>query len=141
MNTDTTSRTFGACSPPKPWTCCRQTSHDVPAEHTVTLAELLTRHALPGYRPPAVSRAALVHGHCHHKSILGTDADMQLLALMGMDCNMLPSGCCGMAGAFGFERAKYELSVAIGERVLLPATRSADATTLIVTDGSVVASK
>jgi Fe-S oxidoreductase len=54
---------------------------------------------------------------------------------MGADVNLLDSGCCGMAGAFGFEKDKFEISQAIGERVLLPAVRRQSSETLIVADG------
>jgi Fe-S oxidoreductase len=58
-----------------------------------------------------------------------------LLRKMGADLQTIDSGCCGMAGAFGFEREKYALSQALGERVLLPAVRQAPPETLIVSDG------
>ncbi len=58
-----------------------------------------------------------------------------LLRSMGVQLQSLDSGCCGMAGAFGFEREKYEVSRAIGERVLLPAVREAPPDTLVVSDG------
>ena len=58
-----------------------------------------------------------------------------LLRKMGSDLQSLDSGCCGMAGPFGFERDKFAVSQAVGERVLLPAVRSAAQDTLIVSDG------
>ena len=58
-----------------------------------------------------------------------------LLRKMGVELESLDSGCCGMAGAFGFEASKYDVSQAIGERVLLPAVRQAAPDTLIVSDG------
>jgi Fe-S oxidoreductase len=58
-----------------------------------------------------------------------------LLKRTGLDFHVLDSGCCGMAGSFGFEAEKYDVSVKIGERVLLPAVRSAAPDTLIITDG------
>ena len=54
---------------------------------------------------------------------------------MGADVQSLDAGCCGMAGSFGFDADKYDVSQAIGERVLLPAVRKAAADTLIVSDG------
>jgi Fe-S oxidoreductase len=54
---------------------------------------------------------------------------------MGVEVEAPDAGCCGMAGAFGFEKGKYEVSMAVGERALLPAVRSADEGTLIVADG------
>ena len=64
-----------------------------------------------------------------------TDHEQTLLANMGLDFEMLNSGCCGMAGSFGFEAEKYDVSVAVGERVLLPSVREADDDTLIIADG------
>ena len=71
------------------------------------------------------SGRALVHGHCHHKSVLDFDAELAVLRAMGLELDVPDSGCCGMAGSFGFERGEhYEVSVAAGERVLLPAVRA-----------------
>src|SRR5436305_2605856 len=99
---------------------------------TFTLAELLN---LQGWQPPPGSGRALVHGHCHHQAVMGLGADRKLLDRSGLDYRLLDSGCCGMAGAFGFEEDHYEISLAIGERVLLPAVREAAPDTLIVADG------
>ncbi len=65
----------------------------------------------------------LVQGHCHHKSVLKMTAEMDLLHRTGAAVELLDSGCCGMAGPFGFEREKFAVSQALGERVLLPAVR------------------
>ncbi len=100
---------------------------------TYLLSEFLVNKA--GYRPPQLKRKAIVHGHCHHKSVLKFDSEAELLKRTGLDFQVLDSGCCGMAGSFGFEADKYEVSVKIGERVLLPAVRNAAADTLIITDG------
>jgi FAD/FMN-containing dehydrogenase/Fe-S oxidoreductase len=99
-----------------------------------TLAEFLEKKA-PGYRPPRLRRKALVHGHCHHSHIMTLKHEQSLLKNLGLDFEMLDSGCCGMAGSFGFEAGKYDISVAVGERVLLPAVRDADPETLIIADG------
>jgi hypothetical protein len=99
----------------------------------ITLAELLMRDGnLPR---TTLERKAVVHGHCHHKAVIGTDQDRALLGSLGLDYTVLDSGCCGMAGGFGFEEAHYDVSLAIGERVLLPAVRNAPRDTLIVADG------
>jgi Fe-S oxidoreductase len=58
-----------------------------------------------------------------------------LLRKMGADLQSIDSGCCGMAGPFGYDRDKFAISQAVGERVLLPAVRDAPADTLIVSDG------
>ncbi|MGH9581482.1 MAG: FAD-binding and (Fe-S)-binding domain-containing protein, partial [Bryobacteraceae bacterium] len=87
------------------------------------------------YAPPTLKRKALVHGHCHQKAIFGTSAEEQILAKMGVDVELLDSGCCGLAGSFGFEEHHYDISMKIGERVLLPKLREAARDTLIVSDG------
>ncbi|HEY2498078.1 MAG TPA: FAD-binding and (Fe-S)-binding domain-containing protein [Candidatus Angelobacter sp.] len=100
---------------------------------TYLFSEFLINQA--DYRPPQLQRKAIVHAHCHHKSVLKFDAESELLKRTGLDFHVLDSGCCGMAGSFGFEAGKYDVSVKIGERVLLPAVRNAAADTLIITDG------
>ncbi|HVO62694.1 MAG TPA: FAD-linked oxidase C-terminal domain-containing protein [Terriglobales bacterium] len=84
---------------------------------------------------PHFARKALVQGHCHHKSLLKFDDEQSVLQTLGLDFKVLASGCCGMAGSFGFESDKYDVSVDIGERVLLPAVRQAPRETLIIADG------
>ncbi len=99
------------------------------------LSEFLCERA-EGWDPPRLSRRAVVHGHCHHKAVIGFDTEQQLLAEMDLDVELPDSGCCGLAGSFGFESGeKYDVSIAAGERVLLPAVRKADPDTLIVADG------
>src|SRR5690606_13084841 len=101
---------------------------------TMTLAEFLVREAR-GYEPPRLRARAIVHGHCHHKAIMHLDAEERLLPRIGLDFRILNSGCCGMAGSFGFEAEKYDVSIGAGERVLLPAVRGAGRDTIIITDG------
>jgi Fe-S oxidoreductase len=112
--------------------------HDVRAiklrSQTFLLSEFLERHA-PGYTPPQLSAKVLLHGHCHHKSIMGIGDEESLLRKTGVDLQSIDSGCCGMAGPFGFEKDKYEVSQAVGERVLLPAVRNTPENALIVSDG------
>ncbi|HEU0025763.1 MAG TPA: FAD-linked oxidase C-terminal domain-containing protein [Ktedonobacterales bacterium] len=102
------------------------------SQQTFLLSEFLARE---GYTPPKLEGKALVHGHCHHKALMGMRDEEALLKAMGLDFTTLDSGCCGMAGAFGFEREHYQISVDVGERVLLPAVRAADERTLVLTDG------
>ena len=67
----------------------------------------------------------LLHGHCHQKALVGTQAAMRVLrALPGCDATEIASGCCGMAGSFGFEKEHYDISMQIGEQTLFPAIRS-----------------
>jgi FAD/FMN-containing dehydrogenase/Fe-S oxidoreductase len=80
-------------------------------------------------------RRALVHLHCHQHAIIKADGERKLLDLLGIDYDIIPSGCCGMAGSFGFEERKYELSRQIGERVLLPSVRAARPDIAVLTNG------
>jgi len=104
------------------------------AARTFTLAEFLTAHA-PGWQPPPLDRSTIAQTHCHHHAVMGFAADEKLLARMGVRNRTLDSGCCGLAGNFGFERAHYELSQACGERVLLPQVRATGSDTLVLADG------
>ena len=104
------------------------------AQQTYLLAEFLERRA-PRFSPPRLARRAIVHGHCHQKAVMSMDADEAILRKASVDYTLLDSGCCGMAGSFGFERDKAGLSVQIGELVLLPAVRAAPADCLVVADG------
>ena len=101
---------------------------------TFLLSEFLERK-VPGYSPPRLPRRLMLHGHCHHKAILKMGDEESLLKRTGADLQTLDAGCCGMAGPFGMDAHKYDVSMAIGERVLLPAVRQADAETIIVSDG------
>ncbi len=104
------------------------------SRQTFLLSEFLQQRA-PQFQPPQLHRKAVVQGHCHHKSLMKMDDEVEILKRLGLDYELLDSGCCGMAGSFGFEEEKYDVSVACGERVLLPAVRQADADALIIADG------
>ena len=105
------------------------------AKQTFLLSEVLT-HQAADYRPPQLAgRQMVLHGHCHQKALMGMQDELSLLQATNAQVSMLDSGCCGMAGPFGFEKEKFEVSQALGERVLLPAVRSAAAETILVTDG------
>ncbi len=84
---------------------------------------------------PQLDRKALLHGHCHHKSLMKMTAEESVLRRLGIDFHSPSPGCCGMAGSFGFEADKYDLSIAIGELELLPAVRQAPPDWLIIADG------
>ncbi len=104
------------------------------AEQTLLLSEFLAKR--PGWTAPRLDRKAIVQGHCHHKSVLRFDDEEALLKRMGVDFKVLKSGCCGLAGSFGFEAGdKYRVSVAEGERALFPAVREAAPDTLVIADG------
>ncbi len=106
------------------------------ARQTVTLGEFLAQRR---WSPPRGGKehpaGALLHGHCHQKSLIGMAADIELLAAAGIAAQAPDTGCCGMAGAFGFKPEHYATSQKIGELALLPAVRAAAADTLIVADG------
>ena len=101
---------------------------------TYLLSEFLVHHA-PGYRPPARAGTFVVQGHCHHAALMKMTDEVELLQATGAKVQLLDSGCCGMAGPFGFERDKYAVSQALAERRLLPAVRAAGAETVLVADG------
>src|SRR6266576_3290129 len=84
---------------------------------------------------PKLQRKALAHGHCHHKSALKVNAEWAVLNRMGLDYTTPSQGCCGMAGSFGFEHDKYDVSIAIGELELLPAIRKAPPDWLVIANG------
>jgi FAD/FMN-containing dehydrogenase/Fe-S oxidoreductase len=102
------------------------------AKQAFHLAELLQQE---GYQPPALDGKAVLHEHCHQHATGGLDADKKLLEAMGVEVEVPDSGCCGMAGAWGYERGHYDVSIACGERVLLPKVREAPPDALIVAAG------
>ncbi|HLI64559.1 MAG TPA: heterodisulfide reductase-related iron-sulfur binding cluster, partial [Terriglobales bacterium] len=104
------------------------------AESTFLLSEFLEQK-VKDYAPPKLPRKAIVQGHCHHKAIMRFYDEEAVLKKMGLDFQVLNSGCCGMAGSFGFEEDKYDISLQCGERVLFPALRQAEPETLIMADG------
>jgi FAD/FMN-containing dehydrogenase/Fe-S oxidoreductase len=84
---------------------------------------------------PRATRQALLWGHCHHKATGGMDAEQQLLERMGLEVEEASGGCCGLAGSWGFESGRYDISLACGEQGLLPAVREADDETIVVANG------
>ena len=88
-----------------------------------------------GYRPPRLDAEVLVHAHCHQKSLFGVTGEKAILAAMGVTATWLDSGCCGMAGSFGFDPRHEEISANVGELVLLPAVRKAPKQAFILTNG------
>ena len=103
------------------------------AEQTFLLGELLLRDEVP---LPKLERKAIVHGHCHQRAVLDElKGETDVLKALGLDVEVLDSGCCGMAGSFGYEKDKYEVSMTIGEQRLLPAIRRAPDDAIVVADG------
>jgi FAD/FMN-containing dehydrogenase/Fe-S oxidoreductase len=105
------------------------------SKQTFLLSEFLEQRLSPDAPLPQLPRQALLHGHCHHKSIMKMTAEESLLGRLGVQFQSPAPGCCGMAGSFGFEADKYEVSAAIGELELLPAVRQAPGNWLIIADG------
>jgi FAD/FMN-containing dehydrogenase/Fe-S oxidoreductase len=101
---------------------------------TFLLSEFLVRKA-PHYKPPQRTGTFVVQGHCHHQAVMKMTDEMQLLSGTGAEVRLLDAGCCGMAGPFGFERDKFDVSQKLAERGLLPAVRSAGTGTVFVADG------
>ena len=99
-----------------------------------SLGEFLSAH-IDRLPPMTLRYKAVVHGHCHQKALFGMEGERRVLDRLGLDYVMVDSGCCGMAGSFGFECGHYDVSQAVGERRLLPAVRDAGTRTLIVADG------
>ena len=103
------------------------------ARSSMTLSEFIQRE--PEFVVPSLKRKALVQAHCHHKSVMRFDAEDAVLRRIGLDVEHPDSGCCGMAGAFGFEQEHYNVAMRVGERVILPAVREAASDTLIIANG------
>ena len=104
------------------------------SRHTFLLSEFLEKKAAD-FELPNLPARALIHGHCHHKSVMKMTDEESVLTRMGVDWNAPAPGCCGMAGSFGFDEDKYDVSMAVGELELLPAVRKAPADSLIIADG------
>jgi Fe-S oxidoreductase len=113
--------------------------HDADARRlsrqTYLLTEFLAEFAGDRSLGSLPGEHAVVHGHCHHTSVLEFDTETEVLDRLGIDYEVLASGCCGMAGSFGFEEDHFDVSQACGERVLLPALREVDPRSLVITDG------
>jgi len=111
------------------------------ASRTFLIDEFLAREAERGRIGPSrftsQTRRIMLHGHCHQKALSSLEATRAILSLPeGHAVEVLPTGCCGMAGSFGYEAEHFELSMRIGELVLFPAVRKADAATLVAAGGT-----
>jgi Fe-S oxidoreductase len=109
----------------------------VVAKHAFLLEEFLMREKGRGLELPfkGGGKKALLHGHCHQKAMVGTAPTVAALRWAGFDVSEVDSGCCGMAGSFGFEREHYDLSVSLGNRRLAPAVKAASPETVVVAPG------
>ena len=105
------------------------------ARQTVLLDDFLLRHRASLPLPDLSGREIVVHGHCHQKALRTMKPAMELLRETGARPALLDSGCCGMAGPFGFEQSTYAVSQTLANRVLIPAVRAASPEAIILTDG------
>jgi Fe-S oxidoreductase len=105
------------------------------SRQTVLLSAQLARSGGDWQPPQLPERRIVVHGHCHQKALMTMSDELSLLRATGAHVELLDSGCCGMAGPFGFEKDKFAVSQTLAERVLLPAVRAAAADDIIVSNG------
>ncbi len=114
-----------------------------PAARTVatqcyTLDEFLARELTRGlsipFKPP--SHPVYLHVHCHQKALVGPEPTLAVLETLGVKAHLIDTGCCGMAGSFGYEVEHYDLSVRIAEERLLPALRNAPGDALVIANGT-----
>lgn len=109
------------------------------ADKAMTFEEfVLQEHEAGGFKASWKAQVgqALLHGHCHHKALVGNESTKAVLGIAGYDVEVIPSGCCGMAGDFGYGIDHYEVSAAVGEDRLFPAVRSAEMEVTIVASGT-----
>jgi Fe-S oxidoreductase len=104
------------------------------AEQAVLFETFLQPHFAHGDLP-RLHGGALAHVHCHQQALLGREAAAAALAAAGLDAHVLDAGCCGMAGSFGLDAGHYAVSVAVGERALLPAVRQYPAAGVVLANG------
>jgi Fe-S oxidoreductase len=105
------------------------------ARQTRTFGEFLAER-VEQIEWPRLERRALVHFHCHQRATSDTDCDQRVLERLGLDFEVLDTGCCGLAGSFGYEAGeRYEVSVKVAEQKLWPAVRQASEHALLIGDG------
>jgi FAD/FMN-containing dehydrogenase/Fe-S oxidoreductase len=103
------------------------------SKNAMTLSEFFVEHT--SFQFPRLSRKAIVHGHCHDKAVMKMKCDPELFKRIGLEFQIMDTGCCGMAGSFGFESEHYDVSVKCGERMLLPKVRETPQEVLVIADG------
>jgi FAD/FMN-containing dehydrogenase/Fe-S oxidoreductase len=101
-------------------------------DHTYMLGEYLESI---GYQPPKMSGKALIQGHCHQAAIFKLHSEKEMLEKMGLEATIMDSGCCGLAGSFGFEADKYDLSMQIAHRAMVPTIEASAPDTFVVANG------
>lgn len=110
-------------------------------KHTYLVDEFIAREIDAGRitrdKFTTASKTIVLHGHCQQKALTGVSASVKMLSLPeNFKVRTIPSGCCGMAGSFGFEKEHYDVSMQIGELVLFPTIRKQNANTLIAAPGT-----
>jgi FAD/FMN-containing dehydrogenase/Fe-S oxidoreductase len=103
------------------------------SKNAMTISEFLVEHSQ--FEFPKLNRKAIVHGHCHDKAVMKMKSEAELYESLGLEFELLDSGCCGMAGSFGFEIEHYEVSEKCGERILLPRVRETPTEHFVIADG------
>jgi FAD/FMN-containing dehydrogenase/Fe-S oxidoreductase len=104
-------------------------------ENSLMLDEFLAREGID-IGAGAIKGRAMLHGHCHQKAIAGIDSEVAIISkLPDLQCDVLDAGCCGMAGAFGYDREHYEISRTLASRALIPAIEKSSPDTIIIADG------
>jgi FAD/FMN-containing dehydrogenase/Fe-S oxidoreductase len=103
------------------------------SKNAMTISEFLVEHSQ--FEFPKWNRKAIVHGHCHDKAVMKMKSEAELYKKIGLEFEILDSGCCGMAGSFGFEAEHFEVSKKVGERILLPRVREEKKEKLVIADG------
>jgi Fe-S oxidoreductase len=102
------------------------------ADHSLHFGEFFERYEL---QVPSLEGKALLWGHCHQRATGGLQSDQTMLSRMGLEVEPLQGGCCGLAGSWGFEKGKYDISMDCGDQALMPAVRRAELGTLVVANG------
>ena len=116
----------------------RTTAAKKVAENSFLLEEFVMREQRTGrlaFKSEGNGKKVLLHGHCHQKSLVGTAPTIAMLKAVGYEVSEVDSGCCGMAGSFGFEKEHYDLSTKIGNRRLVPAVKAAAENVEIIAPG------
>lgn len=99
---------------------------------TMTLGGFLKKHGHPEIK---LESDVVIHGHCHHKSVLDINSEVEILKTSGKNVKLLDDGCCGMAGAFGYEKDKYEVSKKIAELGVVSHLNETPQETIVAADG------
>jgi FAD/FMN-containing dehydrogenase/Fe-S oxidoreductase len=118
----------------------REAAHSL-APHCLLLDEFIVREAEAGRITPDLftknDRTIHLHGHCHQKALASLDPTIRMLTLpKNYTLKIIPSGCCGMAGSFGYESEHYDISMKVGELVLFPSVRNASEESLVAAPGT-----